>query len=229
MAINNKLKLEAIELRKAGLTYSEILSKIPVAKSTLSDWLYSVGLSKKQKQRITEKRLAASLKGAMAKKTARLARVQKILTDSSAQIKNLSAREQWLIGVALYWAEGSKEKDEHPGSAFVFTNSDPEMIKYFLFWLQSSLNISRNDIHFHLYLHDMYKEKAEKIISFWIAKTGFERKSFEGVYFKRNKDGTVRKNVGDNYTGVLRVIVRRSSEYTRMVAGWVDGIVQFIR
>ena len=68
MAINNKLKLEAIELRKAGLTYSEILSKIPVAKSTLSDWLYSVGLSKKQKQRITEKRLAASLKGGNGKK-----------------------------------------------------------------------------------------------------------------------------------------------------------------
>lgn len=229
MAINNELKEKAIKLRRAGLTYSEILLEISVAKSTLSDWLYSVGLSKKQKQRITEKRLASALKGASVKKAARLARVQKILTDSSAQIKNLSSREQWLIGVALYWAEGSKEKDWHPGSPLVFSNSDPEMIRYFLFWLQDSLNISRDDIHFHLYLHDMYKEKAEKIISFWIAKTGFERKSFEGVYFKRNKDGTVRKNVGDNYTGVLRVIVRRSSEYTRMVAGWVNGIVQFIR
>lgn len=38
----------AIELRKRGLSYSEILMQVPVAKSTLSIWLHSVGLSKTQ-------------------------------------------------------------------------------------------------------------------------------------------------------------------------------------
>lgn len=48
-------KKKAIELRKQGLSYREILEQIPVAKSSLSLWLRSVGLSKKQKQRLTEK------------------------------------------------------------------------------------------------------------------------------------------------------------------------------
>ena len=56
-------KEKAINLRKEGKTYSEILSVVPVAKSTLSLWLHSTKLAKKQKQRITEKRLAGSLLG----------------------------------------------------------------------------------------------------------------------------------------------------------------------
>lgn len=53
------IKEKAINLRKRGFSYSEILEQIPVAKSTLSSWLHSIGLSKKQKQRLTEKKLAS--------------------------------------------------------------------------------------------------------------------------------------------------------------------------
>ncbi len=222
-------KKRAIEFRKGGLTYSEILKKIPIAKSTLSDWLHSVGLSKKQKQRITEKRLAAAFRGGAIRKERRIATVSKILSESESEIGHLSQREIWLIGTALYWAEGSKEKEYYPGSGLKFTNSDPEMINFFLFWLQNSLKIPIEDIYFDLYLHDMYKERSAEIISFWKNQTGFGQNYFKNVYFKRNKDNTKRKNVGNRYFGVLRIMVRRSSKYTRMVAGWTKGIVQFIR
>jgi orotate phosphoribosyltransferase-like protein len=53
------LKQKAIQLRMNGLTYSEILKCIPVAKSTVSLWLREVDLSVPQKQRITKKRIAA--------------------------------------------------------------------------------------------------------------------------------------------------------------------------
>ena len=56
-----KEKQKAIKFRRKGLSYSEILKKIPVAKSTLSLWLRTVRLAKRQKQRLTEKRLAAIL------------------------------------------------------------------------------------------------------------------------------------------------------------------------
>ncbi len=41
---------KAIQLRKKGLSYSKILKQVPVAKSTLSLWLRSVGLTKRQKK-----------------------------------------------------------------------------------------------------------------------------------------------------------------------------------
>jgi transposase len=63
-----KEKETAIELRKQGYSYSEILKKVPVAKSTLSLWLRSVGLAERQKQRLTEKKRKGQLKGAQTKK-----------------------------------------------------------------------------------------------------------------------------------------------------------------
>ncbi|MDD3728951.1 MAG: hypothetical protein PHH50_01355 [Candidatus Pacebacteria bacterium] len=50
-----KEKEKAIKLRKKGLSYNDILKEIPVAKSTLSLWLRDVGLSKRQRQKLTEK------------------------------------------------------------------------------------------------------------------------------------------------------------------------------
>jgi hypothetical protein len=46
-------KERAIMLRKKGLSYREILVEIPVAKSTLTEWFKTVGLTVAQKQRLT--------------------------------------------------------------------------------------------------------------------------------------------------------------------------------
>jgi len=44
--LNNKGKFkECISLRKQGLSYSEIRKRIPVAKSTLQNWLVLAGLT----------------------------------------------------------------------------------------------------------------------------------------------------------------------------------------
>ena len=43
-----ELKIKTQNLRREGMTYSEILKIIPVAKSTISLWLREVGLSKKE-------------------------------------------------------------------------------------------------------------------------------------------------------------------------------------
>lgn len=56
-------KEAVIKLRKQGFTYSEILKKIPVAKSSISLWLHSVGMAEYQNQRITKKRINAIKKG----------------------------------------------------------------------------------------------------------------------------------------------------------------------
>jgi hypothetical protein len=145
---NNTLKETAIALRRKGLTYSEILKEIPVAKSTLSDWLHSVGLSKYQKQRLTKKKLAAIKRGAEAKHMQRIVRTQKIIKDAQREIGMISKRELWLMGTMLYWAEGSKEKDYRPGSGVQFTNMDPLMICFFLRWLKEICGVDKKRAYF---------------------------------------------------------------------------------
>ena len=221
-------KPKAIALRRQGLSYSEILKEVPVAKSTLALWLHSVGLSKKQKQRLTEKKLAAALRGGARKKEIRLEVVKRIHEDAAKDIVTISAREFFLLGVALYWCEGSKEKDFHPGSSLIFTNSDPKMIFAFVKWLLEICRVAVSDIYPELYIHERAIHSVQEAIYFWSLQTGLHKSCFSRVYFKKNKINTKRRNVGEKYYGLLRIRVLRSSSLNRKIAGWINAITRCI-
>lgn len=219
-----KEREKVIKLRKKGYSYSEILKETPVAKSTLSLWLRSVGLAKKQKQRLTEKRLAASFKGAMTRRKQREAITKKIKNRARNEIGKLSNRELWLIGIVFYWAEGSKQKEHNVSQKVSFSNSDPEAIKIFLKWLQEICKISKKDIHFRVSLHETAINKLTEVQKYWADITKFPISSFQKIDWKKNKINTKRKNIGKEYFGLLNVNVRRSTNLNRKIAGWVEGI-----
>lgn len=224
MSINISIKERAIKLRKEGGTYSEILKEIPVAKSTLSEWFREVSLSKKQYQRLTEKKLAAAKRGGVVKREQRLKRVEEICASAFADIKHISKRELWLIGIILYWAEGTKEKEYHPGSQLMFGNSDPRMIKLFVKWLLNSCGLSRDRLTFEIYIHKNSKNNIEVVRKYWSDVTGFSIKEFSRVYYKTNVIKTNRRNIDNLYYGLIRVKVRASSDLVRQIAGWTEAI-----
>ncbi|MBI2054288.1 MAG: hypothetical protein HYT36_03060 [Candidatus Staskawiczbacteria bacterium] len=218
-------KNQAIELRKRGLSYREILEIVPVAKSSLSLWLKSVKLARSQKQRLTEKKLAAMKRGWEACHRKRVLLTEKIKKEAKGQIGRLTKRELWLIGIALYWGEGNKEKDYRPGSSVQFSNSDPNMIKTFLKWIIEIIHIPKDDLGFQIYIHENCKERLSQVINYWAICTGFpEEKFIHHIYFKKNKIKTKRKNIGDNYFGLLRIRAVRSSGLQRKIQGWTEGI-----
>lgn len=227
MITKTKEKEKAVRLRKDGFSYSEILKEVPVAKSTLSLWLKSVGLSKPQEQRLTEKRLDAILRGAKAKKEQKFTITKEIKDKARKEIGNLSDRESWLMGVALYWAEGSKEKDRAVGVRF--SNSDPEMIRFFLKWLLKVCKINKEDIYFEIYLHETTVGREEELRKYWAKLTGYPLSYFRKTIWKNGKIRTKRKNIGDNYHGQLRVCVKKSTNLNRKIAGWVEGICKNCR
>ena len=220
------LKRKAIELRKQGFTYSEILERVKIAKSTLSSWLHSVGLAKHIQHRITEKKRLAALRGSLARKNTRIALTKRIFQEARSDISNITSRELWLMGIMLYWAEGSKEKEHHPGSGIQFSNSDPGMIRLFLIWLLRICKIQKNQIIFEIYIHENSKNNIPKVQYYWAQTTRFPVRSFDRVYFKRNRVKPNRKNIGDLYFGLLRVKVRASSTLNRKIAGWVYAICE---
>ena len=222
-----KLKQHAVDLRTKGLSYSEILGQIPVAKSTLSLWLQEVGLSKKQKQRLTEKRRLSALRGAQRRKSDRIQRTAEIHAEALKDLNSLSRRELWLLGVALYWAEGSKEKEGFAGSGVNFSNSDSRMVGLFIQWLREVCLVETSRINFQIYIHENSLHRVSEVQSYWSMATGFPVESFDKVYFKRNKLRTKRKNVGNLYYGLLRVKVSASSVLNRKVAGWVNAICKY--
>ncbi len=227
MVRKDNLKKIAIDLRQQGFSYSEILAKISVAKSTLSLWLRDVDLSKRQKQRITEKKIISARKGGEARKMKRLDDTAKIKNRARKDIQHISKRELWLIGVMLYWAEGTKEKENHPGSGVQFTNSDPQMIVLFLKWLREICNIKKNQVYFDIFIHTTARERLGEIIQYWAKITEFSRDNFSHIYFKKNKLNTKRHNTGNAYYGVVKVRVKASSILSRKIAGWTEGVIEY--
>jgi hypothetical protein len=217
-------KIKAIELRKSGKTYSEILKVVPVAKSTLSLWLREVGLSKVQKQTITKKRLDSALRGAMIRKKQRIDTSTSIFSKSEKEIGKISDRELWLIGTTLYWAEGAKEKEYKPGSSMDFTNSDPKMVRLFILWIEKIFKISKEELRLDVYVQKNYEKEAQRFKDYWANVLGVIDKNSIKIYYKRHNFKTIRKNIGNVYNGSLRVRVRSSSSKVRQIHGWVMGI-----
>lgn len=226
--VNISKKEKAINLRKEGKTYSEILKEIPVAKSTLSEWFRDVSLSKKQNQKLTLKKLEAARRGGRAKRAQRIERTQEIYAKALTDVKNITKRELWLIGVALYWAEGSKEKEYRPGSGIQFNNSDPKMIQVFLKWLIVACEITKENIYFQIYIHENSRNNLNKVRSFWSKTTGFSIDCFQKIYFKKHQIKTNRKNIEDLYFGLIRVKVKSSSSLQRKISGWTEAIVKSV-
>lgn len=227
MIKKTELMKKAIAMRKKGLTYSAILEKVPVAKSTLALWFKSVKLSVPQYQKLTEAKRLSSIRGGVVKRQQRIKRSEEIISEAEKQIGKISEREKWLIGTVIYWAEGSKEKDWMPGSSMAFTNMDPYMIQTFLKWL-TFCKVKKNDIYLDLYVHENHKSRLEEIKHYWAKVTSFPVSKFTHVYWKKNKVGTKRKNVGLKYFGIIKIRVRQSSTLLRQISGWTKGIYKGI-
>lgn len=222
--MKSKHKKVAVKLRKRGLTYSEILNQVPVAKSTLSLWLRSVGLSKKQKQRLTQKKVVAAGKGGVARKKQRIKTTKAIRKKARLEINSIDDEKLWLMGIMLYWAEGSKQNIKNTSQGVYFSNSDSRMIKLYIKWLLKCLSVDSSEIDFNILIHENIKERVKGVIKYWSEVTGFPQSKFNKVYYKKHKLKTNRTNIGDDYFGLLRVIVKKSTNLNRKISGWIDGV-----
>jgi hypothetical protein len=218
------LKAKAVEFRRKGFSYSEILRHVHVSQSSLSLWLKDIKLTDEQKIRLDEKGNQARKLGSMALKADRIKRTKNIVSRAKSEIKTIDKKDLMLIGIILYWAEGSKQKEHNVSKEVTFSNSDPRMIQVYIKWLIKCLEISTNRIAFEIYIHKSHRKTISELKSYWSGVTGFPESKFGRVYFKKNKIHTIRKNRGPDYSGVLRICIKKSTDLNRKIYGWVEGV-----
>lgn len=220
----------AINLRKKGYSYRDILQHVPVSKSTLSFWLRGGGLSRRQRQRLTLKKIAAARRGAQAQRNKRLKVTKEIKDKAKNEIAgiDIDTRMFWLMGIMLYWAEGAKEKNHTPSVSVKFSNSDPLMIRFFQRWLVGVCKIPRNHLKYELYIHESNKSRLKLIRHYWADTLGIAEERLDRIYFKKNKVRTKRKNVGMEYYGLIRIVVAKSVALNRKISGWIEGITEIV-
>jgi len=216
MEIKSKEKNLAIKLRKQGLSYNEILKKVPVSKSTISCWCKDIKLTFKQKQRIELKKKDNLQKlmifGPRAMKKKREREIKKIKTKAKKEIKPLTFYQIKIIGSMLYWAEGSKKRKVE------ITNSDPDLIKFMVYWFENICGIDPGDFRARLNIHANQNDR--RIKKYWSRVTGISSKRFCKTYIKPEGTGH-RKNILHN--GVIGV--RSANEDLRYrIMAWVKAI-----
>ncbi len=211
-------KKQAIALRKNGASYREILEEVNVAKSTLSLWLRNVKLAKRQQQALTEKKRISSLRGGARRRELRIISDNNIKILAEKDVLRFEDKELWLAGAMLYWAEGSKQKENNISQGVRFSNSDSGMIRLFVKWLKKICGVADSEIKCELYIHKSGNAMlAEK---FW--NNHLKPLKINVIYFKNNKIRTRRKNIGNKYYGLVTVRVRKSTNLNRKISAWIN-------
>lgn len=221
-------KKRAIQLRKQGQTYGEIVKQIKVAKSTLSLWLREVEVPAKFISRIRQKKLDAVRLGWAARRKERIDKTHRITVSAQKEVRQLMRDPLWLVGVALYWAEGHKEKLWRTGTLVTFTNMDENTVSIFTAWSRKFLDVGDNGFVFSLYIHDSRKMHTNKMRAWWAQKLAIRPDSI-AVYYKKSAIKHVRHNDADDYHGVIRVRIRKSIDMNRRIAGWTSELVRSLK
>lgn len=168
---------KALELRiKYKLGYGTIAKQLSVSKGTLSRWLKDLPLSS---ERVLELRREGWSRGEAKREVFRQTMRKKRDARENAlygQIKNkfnkIQKQSLFVAGLMLYQAEGDKKDNYHIGLA----NTDAEIIKFFLWWLEMFLNISRSRIRMQLHLYEDMDLSTEK--KYWQKETGLPERQF---------------------------------------------------
>ena len=220
-----KEREHAINLREQGLSYSEILEKVPVAKSTLSVWLGAIGLTTKQKQRLTEKKLSSMRRGSATRRRQRIERTTRIEASARKDFVLLKREPLFLLGLALYWAEGSKQKAWNVSQLVAFSNMDSRAHRLMLLWVHKYFHIHPLHLKYEIYLHESASVTSAR--SFWSQQLHIPKRTMR-VYFKSNNPKSKRHNQHASYHGVLRFVVPKSTDMNRRIAAWIESVLEFL-
>jgi hypothetical protein len=211
---------ECLELRKQGLSYSEIRVKVPIAKSTLQNWLALAGLTltKEHLEIQIRKRIENRSAATEASRITRALNLEREINKTILETRKFFRDPLFVAGIALYEAEGSKS------GQCKFSNSDYRLIKTFILFLGRFFNISRTEnIRFSLFVHISRKGDLTRIKSFWARQLLIPAKDIK-VYWKRNAVVHRRNNL--DYVGQMLISVTGIRSFSRKLLAISDIILK---
>lgn len=180
-----EIKQKAIDLRKRGYSYNYIIKHVPVAKSTLSDWLHNIPFTpnKYTLETIGKARIASG----EYKHQTKVVSLKRAELQAKIDIDKLSDRDILMLGLGIYVGEGCKTHN-----ITKITNSDPKIIKFAIKWFVNCFGINIRQMKIRLHL---YPDNDEiKCIKYWSEQTNISPSKF----FKSSIDRRINKKQSNN-------------------------------
>src|SRR3989344_4300706 len=200
------LKLKAKEMRLAGESIKKIAEILDVSSSSVSLWCRDIKLNSEQIAEL-ERRNNDPHYG---RRGIYLERLKKVTDDRKLRLKEegiglvgrLSRRERFLVGLA---------------------NTDPEMIKFIIRWFIECLGVEKNSFRLRVVINESHKGRADEIRDYWSRMTGLSTSQFYEPTFQKVKWSKVYDRP-EEYFGVLRIRVLRSTDLLRRILGMIEGL-----
>lgn len=224
--MNKDLRQIATDLRiKQMKSYSEIRKKLGVPKSTLSYWLKDLPLEESKIRELQKKGWQKS--EASRERYRNTMRLKKIAKDEEiykkyiTRFKNLSKDVFFVAGLMIYLGEGSK-KDY---TKIVLTNTDPNIISFFIKWAIEYLGVKRSDFRVQLHLYN--NMNLEKELNLWQNKLRIKRSQFYKTSIRKLQAGsfTYRDSVRHGTCSVYLLGVDTKRELSMAMKAFVDSYI----
>jgi hypothetical protein len=189
-----KDKEEAFRLRREGNSYAAIRAKLKIPLATLSDWFRDVDWSNNVRARLTEtakKESAVRIKELGRVRGEHLKRVYEEAREEARQeLEVLKYNPLFISGMMLYWGEGDKVSPH----LVRLSNSDPELIQFYVGFLQKACRIPENKIKASLLIYPDIEEVANR--RFWAFATGLPLGNFTKSVLIQGRHETKRLRYG---------------------------------
>jgi hypothetical protein len=221
-AESRKRRLQAVSLRRQGLSYKQIRALIGGSMATMSKWLRDVPLTDWQRRQLFERRASNGRATGQANRERRLRKEAEIRRACADQVGSVRERDLFIAGVIAYAAEGSKRKPWQSSCQVKFINSDPRMIRLFLSWLDLA-GVDPPSITFRVAIHK--DAEVAEALDYWAGVVGVPAERFLRTTLKRGNPRTTRRNVGRDYRGCLIVHVRRSGDLNKRLEACFQSIL----
>jgi transcriptional regulator with XRE-family HTH domain len=187
--------------REQGLPIKVIAAEVGVSSSSVSRWVADVELTPEQEAALREANPIYNRQRSGTARSSANARLRRI--DAQHHGRALAQRGDRLheIGCMLYWAEGSKNRNQ-----LAFTNADPEMVDLFVHFLRRCYGVPRERIALTVNIHLGNGMTLEEIETWWLTRLNLPRRSLRRSVVNRPSRVSQRKRRTLFY-GTVRVAV----------------------
>ena len=163
-------------MRRSGKSYNEIRSALKIPRATLSGWFskvdWSNDIAKKlavavQKQHTVRIIELDKIRGTHLKRAYEEAR-----EEARTDLFELRYNPLFIAGLMLYWGEG----DKLTKYSTAITNTDPDLIRLYVFFLKNACRIPEDKIKAHVLIYPDLNEKTCR--RYWAHESGVDLSHF---------------------------------------------------
>ncbi len=219
MVVKSKERIRVRKLRQDGMSIGDIAETVGVAKSSASMWCREIGLSDEQIEVLAGQGAYGAylgrLRAAENRRRERLMRMEKCMEIGRVKVGNLSDRDLFMAGLAMYWAEGSKKRGR-----VILINSDSAVIKLWILWLQKFAGLGKEDLIGRVGINEIHQCRIEEVQRYWSLQSAIPLSQFSKASFKRVRNKKVYENQANHY-GSLNVIARKSTNLLYEILGMI--------